>query len=136
MIRNLILLCLAIVFLGCTATASKATAQQPERNTVTSKEVPFPTDLTEYLVRLNGVRVIGSGVAAQITIRGQISMQQGANDPLYVLNGNPIGRDYSQIFSSVNPDDIAEVRVLKGGDETAMYGMRGAAGVIEITLKQ
>lgn len=56
-----------------------------------------------------------------------------ANEPLYILNGSPISSD---VFSTINPDDIVDIRVLKDGLSTVEYGTRGANGVIEIKTKR
>jgi TonB-dependent Receptor Plug Domain. len=56
-----------------------------------------------------------------------------ANEPLYVLNGIPISSD---VFNTINPDDIVEIKVLKDGLSTVEYGTRGANGVIEIVTKR
>jgi len=56
-----------------------------------------------------------------------------ANEPLYILNGTPISSD---VFNTINPDDIVEIVVLKDGLSTVEYGTRGANGVIEITTKR
>jgi outer membrane receptor protein involved in Fe transport len=85
--------------------------------------------------RIAGGNIVGSGSNAQITIRGPVSFTSGGNKPLYVINGSKFGHDYSSVFNSVNPEAIKRVRVLKGADETAIWGTEGAAGVIEITLR-
>jgi len=56
-----------------------------------------------------------------------------ANEPLYILNGSPISSD---VFNTINPDDIVDIRVLKDGLSTVEYGTRGANGVIEIKTKR
>ena len=56
-----------------------------------------------------------------------------ANEPLYILNGVPINSD---VFNTINPDDIVDIRVLKDALSTVEYGTRGANGVIEIKTKR
>ncbi|WPU92899.1 TonB-dependent receptor [Mucilaginibacter sabulilitoris] len=78
----------------------------------------------------------GGGVA--INIRGAGSVGAGDN-PLYVVDGFPIspGFDqYSNPLSTINPDDIENISVLKDAASTAIYGSRGANGVILITTKR
>lgn len=81
-----------------------------------------------------GVRVINTsgqpGTTATIRIRG-IGSVNGNRDPLYVVDGVP----YSGTISSINPDDISNITVLKDAAATAIYGSRGANGVIVITTK-
>lgn len=78
----------------------------------------------------------GGGVA--INIRGAGSVGAG-DDPLYVVDGFPLtpGFDqYSNPLSTINPDDIESITVLKDAASTAIYGSRGSNGVILITTKR
>ncbi len=67
------------------------------------------------------------GGGAMVRIRGIGSIN--ANSPLYVVDGVPISGN----INSINPGDIATVSVLKDPSQTAMYGVRGANGVIVIS---
>lgn len=90
------------------------------------------------------------GGSANITIRGNSSIY-GGNQPLFVVDGVPIsgesynsaaqrnGRtayDYGNALSDINPDDIENMSILKGAAATAVYGSRGANGVVMITTKK
>ena len=87
----------------------------------------------------------GSGVS--IRIRGGNSIT-GGNDPLYVIDGFPVYNNSSETnagalnsqpvnpLSSINPGDIESVDVLKDASATAIYGSRGANGVVIITTKK
>lgn len=83
--------------------------------------------------RVTGVQVTSAsgspGGAVRIRIRGANSLS-GDNDPLYVVDGF-VGAD----FNTINPDDIATIDVLKDASATAIYGSRGANGVVIITTK-
>jgi TonB-linked SusC/RagA family outer membrane protein len=68
----------------------------------------------------------------KIRIRGSGSIN-GSNTPLYILDGIMI--EAAQ-FSSLNTDDIEDIQVLKDASATAIYGSRGANGVIVITTKK
>lgn len=101
--------------------------------------------------RVAGVNVskIASGPAgsSRVIIRGNKSLQ-GNNQPLYVIDGIPMdnnnfgqaglwgGSDEGDGLSSINPDDIESVTVLKGANAAALYGSRAANGVINITTKR
>ena len=80
------------------------------------------------------------GQPAKIRIRG-VSSISSSSDPLYVIDGVPfITGDQSGVFynnplSSLNPNDIQNVEILKDGAATAIYGSRAAGGVILITTK-
>lgn len=81
-----------------------------------------------------GVRVINTtgqpGQAATIRIRGFGSVN-GNRDPLYIVDGAP----FTGNISSINPADIKSTTILKDASATAIYGSRGANGVIVITTK-
>jgi len=96
-----------------------------------------------------GVSVVSSsgspGASANIRIRGSVSIN-GTNSPLFVVDGVPIdnseigndvgGVDQSNRGIDLNPNDIAEMTVLKGPSATALYGVRAANGAIIITTKK
>lgn len=113
--------------------------------------------------KIAGVSISGLGTGSagtsKIRIRGQTSIA-GQNNPLIVINGVPVdntnfgsnpgnaGSDNSigtrgggvtsdggDAFSSINPDDIESMTVLKGAAASALYGSRGNNGVIMITTK-
>lgn len=87
------------------------------------------------------------GAAPSVVIRG-ISSLTGTTQPLYVIDGVQIKPDnmkddpnnrpsgFSNILSSINPDDIETINVLQGPSATAIYGAVGANGVVMITTKR
>lgn len=85
--------------------------------------------------RIAGVQVSsqdgGLGNNFSITIRGAGSLTQ-STEPLYVIDGFPLE---SNSMGSLNPKDIASIDVLKDASATAIYGSRGANGVVIITTK-
>ena len=86
--------------------------------------------------RVAGVVVTTSdgavGSSANIVIRGNNSLTQ-SSAPLYVIDGFPTE---SSMATSLNPADIQSMDILKDASATAIYGARGANGVIVITTKQ
>lgn len=72
------------------------------------------------------------GGVGQIRIRGNRSIN-ASNEPLYVVDGIPISASEASV---INSKDIASVEILKDASATAIYGSRGANGVILITLNQ
>lgn len=77
------------------------------------------------------------GGGASVRIRGAGSLSAG-NEPLYVVDGFPVTNDYDQRnnpLNTINPADIDNIQVLKDASATAIYGSRGANGVILITTK-
>ena len=87
--------------------------------------------------KVAGVQVVTSsgqpGAGAQITIRGQGSINADGN-PLVVVDGIEYG-DAGNL-KQINPDDIESIDVLKDASSTAIYGSRGANGVIMVTTKR
>lgn len=105
---------------------------------ITSKEFTKGNIVTpENLLsgRVAGVNITTSGApgsGSQIRIRGGSSLN-ASNDPLIVIDGLPLsGVD----LNSINPNDIDSFSVLKDASATAIYGARGANGVIIITTKK
>ena len=88
----------------------------------------------------------GAGGSARIIIRGNGSIS-GNNQPLIVVDGTPInndnlgsagmwgGGDSGDGISSLNPDEIETITVLKGATASALYGSRASNGVILVTTK-
>jgi TonB-dependent starch-binding outer membrane protein SusC len=78
------------------------------------------------------------GSAPVIRIRGAGSIGAG-DDPLYVIDGFPMTNYYSKFsnpLSTISPDDIENITILKDASSTAIYGSRGSNGVILITTKK
>lgn len=96
------------------------------------------------------------GAGIKVQIRGQNSLAQGS-DPLFIIDGVPFAPNNDIVnqfgsalgtpgsvttpggispFSTINPADIESIEVLKDADATAIYGSRGANGVILITTKR
>lgn len=90
-----------------------------------------------------GVQVLAGsgqpGAAATIRVRGSGSVN-GSNTPLYIIDGIQIDASgtatNSSPFQTINPQDIETITVLKDAEATAIYGSRGANGVVVIKTKQ
>lgn len=118
---------------------------QKKKEVTVSVEKVNMTDLTKAPVRsfdealagrVSGVQVTSSdgqpGAISQIVIRGSNSITQD-NSPLYIVDGFPLENPNNNIL---NPNDIESIEVLKDASATAIYGSRGANGVIMITTKK
>ncbi|PWU03810.1 MAG: SusC/RagA family TonB-linked outer membrane protein [Bacteroidetes bacterium] len=91
----------------------------------------------------------GPGQGASIQIRGINSLNPDKdNQPLFVIDGLPVdnstyttgtdgnrGTQMANRISDINPEDIESINILRGGAATALYGLRGANGVVVITTK-
>lgn len=99
------------------------------------REVPVTNAPQMLQGRAAGVYVVNQGnkpgAGVQVRVRGRRSFNAG-NDPLYVIDGIPITGG----FNDINPNDIESIDVLKDASATAIYGSRGANGVIIITTKR
>ncbi|MHC1707768.1 MAG: SusC/RagA family TonB-linked outer membrane protein [Bacteroidales bacterium] len=109
--------------------------------------LPVPSFEAGLQGRAPGVTVIQSsglaGAGSSIKIRGVGSIT-GGGDPLYVIDGvilpqnsgERIGAVNTNPLNTINPDDIESVDILKDASATAIYGSRGANGVIIVTTKR
>ena len=129
-----------------TKVSSSEIANQPIANPLEALRGKVPGLL---ITQNNG----GSGAGFKVQLRGQSSFSQGS-DPLFIVDGIPLSagnNDLNQLGSSsgsteagkgmsplnlINPSDIESIEVLKDADATAIYGSRGANGVILITTKK
>lgn len=99
----------------------------------------IPANSVEGLLqgRAAGLQVINSsqdpGAGATVRIRGGSSLR-GSNAPLVVVDGFPLG-DAGDL-KQINPSDIVDMEILKDASASAIYGSRGANGVIMITTKR
>ncbi|MCW3078939.1 TonB-dependent receptor [Segetibacter sp.] len=101
------------------------------------RDIPINNAAEALNGRLAGVTATTSegspDAAVRIRVRGgmSISSQPGANDPLYIIDGVQVENG----LSTISPQDIQSIDVLKDAAATAIYGARGANGVIVITTK-
>ena len=88
----------------------------------------------DLLQAIPGVQVTRFGSRISVRIRGSGSFM-ASGEPLYVVDGSVVNIDGSGLLMSLNPADIERIDVLKDAGTTAIYGSRGANGVIVITTK-
>lgn len=112
-------------------------------------DMPAPSFETAIQGKAAGVQIVtGSGLAGSpsvVRVRGITSIGAGG-DPLYIVDGVQLNQDYFSRGNSggmnqnplafLNPDDIESLEILKDAAATAIYGSRGANGVILITTKR
>ena len=123
---------------------------------ITSKDIetqPVTNVLATMQGRMAGVNISQNtglpGSGFEIEIRGQNSLRFNGNNPLYIIDGVPyssqsIGSNMTSgnmpaensPLNSINSGDIAAIEVLKDADATAIYGSRGANGVVLISTKK
>lgn len=123
-------------------------------STVSSEDVTQVSQeniLSSLAGRMPGVTInqtSGAGSSLSMVIRGASSLTSD-NQPLFVVDGVPMSNslnnnsqngdgnqvDYGNAISDINPDDIANISVLKGPSAAALYGTRAGNGVVIITTK-
>jgi len=126
---------------GCAQRAGPSPRPTPRDNsTVTSEDIQRHGASDEPLEkvlqgRVAGVTVTRTPDGIAVRIRGANSVY-GNSDPLYVLDGMPIEPGPNGALTGLNPHDIESIKVLKDPADTAIYGIRGANGVIVIKTKR
>ncbi len=101
----------------------------------TLNEIKAPNIFNQLQGRAQGVDIVSNssniGATGQIRIRGNRSIT-GNNDPLIVVDGMAYGGS----LNDLNPDNVANIDILKDASATAIYGSRGSNGVIIVTTKR
>lgn len=134
--------------------------ERPQRQLTTSVQslsgeelmrAPEPNLVSALSGKVSGVHIISSntpGGSARMVIRG-VSSLTGNNQPLFVVDGIPMSNaastagtrgynaiDYGNGMQDLNANDVESISVLKGPNAAALYGSRGANGVVLITTKK
>ncbi|PCJ97090.1 MAG: hypothetical protein COA50_05480 [Flavobacteriaceae bacterium] len=126
------------VFLGsCKSTNNTVKANDSEEKTDTNTITNLRTDLTlaDYLRRVSGVSVRGSGLNATVVIRSGANSLTANPKPLFLIDGTEFFGSFAELSSLIPVQDIKTVRVYKNASEISRYGVKGANGVIDIRLK-
>ncbi|MBK5214968.1 MAG: SusC/RagA family TonB-linked outer membrane protein [Flavobacteriaceae bacterium] len=123
---------------------------------VTAEEIenqPVSNPLAAMQGRMAGVNIVQNtgvpGGGFSVRIRGRNSIRADGSEPLYIVDGVPypsqslgnfevstVMGDAQSPLNGINPNDIESIEVLKDADATAIYGSRGANGVVLITTKK
>ena len=141
---KLLVVAALLVMTGCatSSTSQKSTAGTEGTETMT---------LEDHLRRINGVQITGSGDYAKVKLRprGISGVSRGLStdrkgeyavgdsdqrQPLFVVDGQKVGRDYPNVAQMFSPGEIKSVRLLPES-EASQYGSQGGYGVIEIITK-
>jgi TonB-dependent starch-binding outer membrane protein SusC len=133
-----------ILVVGCVVVATGCASSNPQsttagdNQTLSAEEIAKRGDepIESMLQRkFPGVAVIRNADGdVTLQIRGATSMTGAPKEPLYVINGMEVDPRGQGLQSLVNPYEIESISVLRGGD-AAIYGVRGADGVIVIKTK-
>lgn len=124
---------MVVVGYGSVKKSSVTSAISKIENTILD-QMPAGRPESALVGRMAGVNITqersSPGAAPTITIRGPGSIS-ASNDPLIVIDGFPGGS-----FNNINMNDVESIEVLKDASSAAIYGSRGAGGVIIITTKK
>ena len=123
-----------VIVVGASMKKSDLTGSVARVTDKTLQQIPTADLNTALQGKVAGVFIQNSakpGEAASIKFRGNNSIQYGTS-PIYVIDGLLV----DQGFEMLNPNDIATIDVLKDASATAIYGARGANGVVVITTKK
>lgn len=119
--------------------AQPETSAAPKNSTVTSQTIANSGGVPIEQILANRVAGVTLGRNADgvltVQIRGATSFS-GDAVPLYIVDGVEITPGPSGALAGINPNDIEKIEVLKDPAQTAMYGSRGANGVIIIKTKK
>jgi TonB-dependent starch-binding outer membrane protein SusC len=111
------------------------TAQSYTRDKDDTRQVTRVEELIE--ARLSGVVVTRTADGGySVRVRGGASSFMANEEPLYVIDGVPFQVQDGRGLSFLNPADVSRIDLLKNPSETAIYGVRGANGVIVITTRK
>src|SRR6266566_3376027 len=116
-----------------------ATPASSPANTITAEDIDRAPGLSLEQLLVTRIPGLSLSRAADghlvIHIRGTSTLL-GDEEPLFVVNGIPLDTPIGGNLSSINPRDVEYITVLRDAASTAMYGIRGANGVIVIKTKQ
>jgi TonB-dependent SusC/RagA subfamily outer membrane receptor len=106
-------------------------------STIESDEIEkrHPTRFADLLQGQPGVQVTQQGNGVSVRIRGAGTVC-GSGEPLYVLDGVILGNGATESLLGLAASDIDRIQVLRDAGTTAIYGSRGANGVIIVTTKR
>ncbi len=91
------------------------------------------SNLAEALRIYPGLMITGSGSQTKVILRKNTGVQN--QEPLYVLNGFPLGNNYNQTNQAINMADVTNIRLLSQPSELNTYGSMASSGVIEIKTR-
>jgi len=113
-------------------------ASLPMKNVASQPLTSLDQALGGQIAGVNVAQTKGApGGGVSVRVRGTGSIGAG-NEPLYVIDGFPVSSDFNSNFnplSSINPNDIESIEILKDASAAAIYGSRGSNGVVLVTTK-
>lgn len=115
-----------------TASVSKVKSEDIEDRPVANVASALQGELAGVEIRTTSGK---PGAGIDINVRGATTINEDETSaPLYVVDGVPMEEDFD--LSDINIDDVASIEVLKDASSSAIYGSRGANGVVIVTMKK
>ena len=135
-------LTIMVFSIGCSSSKTATSDKQTVKNSVAyqnskngSENRDNSISLQDHIRRLSGVQVSGEGSNAIVRVRGMVSSINADSSPLFIVDGQQVGKSFAIVHNTLNINDIKRVRVLKDISGLSMYGFNGSNGVIVITTK-
>lgn len=126
----------SVFIVGCSTHNAAGTPEAPRPATSTMADRDASGKSTAELLEgrfpgVNVIRVAGGGIKVRVRQSGDFD---GRGDPLYIIDGVPTEPPDGVL--NIEPNEIARIEVLKDAASTSIYGLRGANGVVKITMKR
>lgn len=125
-LSSILVLGFFIFAVGCSS--SGGTINQQKKENYNPQET---WTLQDHLRRAAGVRLIGSKGSMRVIIRGESSVVNPVNQPLFTIDDQKAGRNFSRVNNMLSEGEITYIEVLPPSRAT-LYGMEGNYGVIKI----
>ena len=133
-------LCTGLLMISCksskqsdqptTATEMQSSEQTVEEQLDVKNQASIP--LAQRISKMPGMALY-RGVPVFTRVLNDRSIAPAQKEPLYVVNGYPLGKSYKQAAATVGRTEVKEINTLFGAEASSKYGGRSSTGVIEIT---
>jgi hypothetical protein len=130
--KNVLSLCLLVALVAILAACNTPNRAADGNSSSDPYTQQWNNTLADVLRKNTGLQVLGTGDNVKIIVRG-ISTIKLNTQPLYVVDGVPIGNDYSSANNLVNPREVTDVEVLRSTSDLVQWGENANNGVILIT---
>ena len=126
----------SVLMVGCATHSAAGTPEAPRPATSAPTGHDASGKSTAEMLEgrfpgVNVIRVAGGGIKVRVRQSGDFD---GRGDPLYIIDGVPTEPPDGVL--NIEPNEIARIEVLKDAASTSIYGLRGANGVVKITMKR
>ena len=126
----------SMLVVGCSTKGAAGSPDAPRPKTSTAAVTDASGKSTAEMLEgrfpgVNVIRVAGGGIKVRVRQSGDFD---GRGDPLYIIDGVPTEPPDGVL--NIEPNEIARIEVLKDAASTSIYGLRGANGIVKITMKR